>query len=105
MIKPSNLKHVIEEVQHNGIDHFDIHLHEREPFRDIFSFGMTLQQLLTTFQTEAMRAEQAGSKTELRQALGKIASIQKAIENADAFARELIAKLETSSDKEKGFVA
>lgn len=104
-IKPGNLKHVIEEVQRNGIDHFAVHLHEREPFRDIFSFDMTLQQLFEAFRSEAATAEAEKNKTERRQALGKIESIEKAIENADAFTRELVSKLEASTLKEKELVA
>ena len=104
-VKPGNLRHVIEEVRINGIDYFDVHLHEREPFRDVFSFNMTLQQLLEAFQEEVATAEAEGNKIELRQALGKVQSIQKAIKNADAFMRELVAKLEASIVKGKEFVS
>lgn len=104
-IKPGNLKHVSEEVQRHGIDHFEVQLHEREPFKDMFSFGMTLTQLLNAFQDEALKAERDGLKGQARQHTNKIDSIQKAIRNADNFSRELVAKLEDLNVKQEALIA
>lgn len=44
-IRPRTLAHIQKEFQKNGVSAFSVHMHEREAFRAIFSFGGTLQSL------------------------------------------------------------
>lgn len=93
-VQPGNLKHVVEEIKRHAIDCFDVQLHTREPYRDLFSYNMTLSELRNALLAER---DTAGAGREIRRLNDKIKSVGKAIENAETFAREVIARLEKAS--------
>jgi chromosome partitioning protein len=75
---PRTLKHVREEFQKHGILMFDTQLNEREAFRALFSFGLALEDLDAS----------------------KVPNLDKAIDNARTFGREVVALLRESVKKE-----
>ena len=44
-IQPRNLRHLLDELQRNGVTVIDTQLHEREAFKAMFAFGGTLHTL------------------------------------------------------------
>lgn len=70
-IRPRTLQHIQDEFAKHGVRAFDTHMHEREAFRSIFSFGGTLETL--------NRAQ--------------VSNLDAAIVNARAFAGEVVAML------------
>ncbi len=70
-IRPRTLKSIETEFQKNGLTIFDVQLHERDAFRAIFAFGGTLPDLPTS----------------------DVSNIPAAINNARAFASEVVAIL------------
>jgi chromosome partitioning protein len=44
-IRPRTLQHIKTEFAKHGVPAFTVHMHEREAFRAIFSFGGTLESL------------------------------------------------------------
>lgn len=70
-IRPRTLQHIQDEFQKHNVLAFDTHIHEREAFRAIFSFGGTLSTLNRT----------------------QVSNLEGAIVNARAFAGEVVAML------------
>jgi chromosome partitioning protein len=70
-IRPRTLAHIQEEFERHKVVAFKIHMHERDAFRAIFSFGGTLQALDRS----------------------KVSNIDAAITDARAFAAEVLAML------------
>ena len=97
-VQPGNLKHVVEEIKRSGIEYFEVQIHTREPYRDLFSYNMTLLELRRALLAER---DATGGTREMRRFNGKIKSVGKAIENAEAFAREAITRLENASVSNK----
>jgi chromosome partitioning protein len=67
-IRPRTLQHIKSEFAKHGVPAFAAHLHEREAFKAIFSFGGTLESLTTK----------------------QVANLQGAIQNARALTEEII---------------
>jgi chromosome partitioning protein len=76
-IRPRTLAHIQQEFQKYGVRAFQVHIHEREAYRALFSFGGTLESLN-------------------RQA---VSNLDAAIINARAFAGEVIAMVRSESQK------
>jgi chromosome partitioning protein len=76
-IRPRTLAHIQQEFQKYGVRAFQIHIHEREAYRALFSFGGTLESLN-------------------RQA---VSNLDAAIINARAFAGEVIAMVRGEAQK------
>jgi chromosome partitioning protein len=70
-IRPRTLVHIQEEFERHKVTAFKVHMHEREAFRAIFSFGGTLQTLDRK----------------------KVSNVDAAIVDARAFAAETLAML------------
>jgi chromosome partitioning protein len=70
-IRPRTLQHIQEQFRKHGVLAFQVHMHEREAYRALFSFGGTLESL--------DRAQ--------------VSNVDAAIVNARAFAGEVIAML------------
>lgn len=70
-LKPRTLRHIQEQFTQHGIRAFETQIHERDTYRAVFSFGGTLAGLNA----------------------GDVSNIDGAVENARAFAAELIAML------------
>ena len=76
-IRPRTLAHIQQEFQKYGVRAFQVHIHEREAYRALFSFGGTLEALN-------------------RQA---VSNLNAAIINARAFAGEVIAMVRGEAQK------
>ena len=76
-IRPRTLAHIQQEFQKYGVRAFQVHIHEREAYRALFSFGGTLESLN-------------------RQA---VSNLDAAIINARAFAGEVIAMVRSGAQK------
>ncbi len=70
-IRPRTLHFIQEEFRRHGAPAFDTHLHERDAFRGMFSFGGTLESLSS----------------------GQVSNLEAAIVNARSFASEVIGML------------
>lgn len=70
-LKPRTMKDIQEQLRKGGVDLFATQMNEREAFRSMFSFGGSLENLNPTL----------------------VPNLPKAIENAQAFAAEVIQKL------------
>lgn len=70
-IRPRTLQHIKAEFAKHGVPAFTAHLHEREAFKAIFSFGGTLESLTSK----------------------QVANLQAAIQNARALTEEIVAHL------------
>lgn len=82
-IQTKTLKAIEDQLTGRGVKLFGVRLHEREAFRAIFSFGGTLRTLT---------AAQARN-------------VPAAIENADAFAAEVVGMLKEPADRQTKAVA
>ena len=76
-IRPRTLQHIQQEFQKYGVRAFQVHIHEREAYRALFSFGGTLESLN-------------------RQS---VSNLDAAIMNARAFAGEVIAMVRSEAQK------
>jgi chromosome partitioning protein len=76
-IRPRTLAHIQQEFQKYGVRAFQVHIHEREAYRALFSFGGTLESLN-------------------RQA---VSNLDAAIINARAFAGEVISMVRGEAQK------
>jgi chromosome partitioning protein len=74
-IRPRTLAHIQQEFQKHGVRCFQTHIHEREAYRALFSFGGTLESLNPN----------------------AVSNLGAAIINARAFAGETVAMLRNSS--------
>jgi chromosome partitioning protein len=74
-IRPRTLQHIQDEFKKHGVLAFDTHMHERDAFRGIFSFGGTLETLDPT----------------------QVSNLEGARVNARAFAGEVVAMLRQES--------
>lgn len=74
-IRPRTLQHIRNEFAKHGVPAFTVHMHEREAFRAIFSFGGTLEGLNPKL----------------------VSNLDAAISNARAFAAEVISRLRPSA--------
>ena len=70
-IRPRTLQHIQDEFRKHGVLAFDTHMHERDAFKGIFSFGGTLDTLNPA----------------------QVSNLDSAVVNARAFAGEVIAML------------
>lgn len=70
-IRPRTLGFIQDEFRRHGVPAFDTHLHERDAFRAMFSFGGTLEALSTS----------------------QVSNLDAALVNARAFAAEVVAML------------
>ena len=70
-IRPRTLAHIQEQFRKHGIQAFQVHMHEREAYRALFSFGGTLESLNPAH----------------------VSNLNAAIINARAFAGEVVAML------------
>ena len=70
-IRPRTLQHIRDEMARNNVPVLDTHMHEREAFRAIFSFGGSLQALNA----------------------GQVSGLEAAIRNAHALAAEVVSLL------------
>jgi chromosome partitioning protein len=78
-IRPRTLQHIKAEFAKHGVPAFTVHMHEREAFRAIFSFGGTLESL-------SRRA---------------VSNLDAAISNARALAAEVISLLRQETAEEQ----
>jgi len=74
-IRPRTLRHIKDEFAKHGIPAFTTHLHEREAFKAIFSFGGALESLTDN----------------------QVRGVQAAIQNARALTEEIVRHLRTSN--------
>src|SRR5829696_5208793 len=70
-IRPRTLQHIQDEFRKHGVLAFDTHMHERDAFRGIFSFGGTLETLNPA----------------------QVSNLEGAVVNARAFAGEVVTML------------
>ena len=70
-IRPRTLQYIQDEFRRHGVPAFDTHIHERDAFRGMFSFGGTLEALNP----------------------GQVSNLEAAIANARAFAGEVVGML------------
>ncbi|WP_159718491.1 ParA family protein [Geminicoccus flavidas] len=82
-IRPRTLGFIQDEFRRHGVLAFDTHLHERDAFRAMFSFGGTLEALSP----------------------GQVSNLDAAIVNARAFAAEVVAMLRRGPRDEAGGAA
>jgi chromosome partitioning protein len=75
-IRPRTLQHIRNEFAKHGVPSFTVHLHEREAFRAIFSFGGTVDGLNTKL----------------------VSNVAAAVNNARAFAAEVVSMLRRPGD-------
>jgi chromosome partitioning protein len=77
-IRPRTLQHIKSEFTKHGVPAFTVHMHEREAFRAIFSFGGTLESLNPKL----------------------VSNLNAAISNARALAAEVVGLLRPESAEE-----
>lgn len=77
-IRPRTLQHIKSEFTKHGVPAFTVHMHEREAFRAIFSFGGTLESLNPKL----------------------VSNLNAAISNARALAAEVVSLLRPESAEE-----
>lgn len=78
-VRSRTLRHMTETLTNSGIRVFNTELHEREAYRAIFSFGESLDRLDPK----------------------EVSNIPRAIENADAFAAEVVTMLREAQEVSK----
>jgi len=81
-IRPRTLRHIRSELDRAGVRILKTQMHEREAFREIFSFGGTLATLEAS----------------------QVANLSAAITNARALAAEIVSELRLTSVNERGSV-